>query len=1313
MLFVGILGISAVEEQKPVSRSLRSDQRRQDGWRQCVYSHTERTQENGWLMAAGIALQYTAKHIEVIPLKTIMNEIAIEWCDLLIFQSKFIGNGDAEERDVSWRTSDWNKGYLRHPEHYKTADWLIMLNSNSFASNPMAQLLAIDKVYNRRGFELSEKVKVKVSSEAPVADEPVLDSVLQESKRKSALVLFGDDDWEKVRGGSFRRSDLDVSPLMVMIPSIFSHHGYYDIKDTCGISREIPEGSNISVRSDYFRGRNFEIWFVDVLETVQDKLMTIRKRTHENGWLMAAGIALQHAETHIEVIPLETIMNEIAMEWCDLLEFQSVFIENGNSQKRDDSGRTSDWNEVYLRHPEHYKTTDWLMALSSKSFPSNPMAQLLAIEKVFNQRGFQLSDRVQVRVPSKEEVHAKAVVDLVLKQLKRKSALVLFGDDEWQKLKNSGSDLDISPLMALTPSTPSHQQDYAMKDTCGLASKIPDGSDLPIPSNFLRTRNFEVWFVQPLAFGLYGSRVQELENVQGEMIKLQGRVRWHSVVEQIDNLRSEEQSLKQQIDEITMKQEHEVTTTVVTVIIDEVVFHSPQIQETGAGGTSPESMVESFPSYVKIAVPDLKFESFIHSLRSRILLIFLQIDQNISGWWNRDKLPERRINSIKDLADVFLEATPGTMYKQSMDALLSYGIDGENIKDCGNALFDSRPEGPTKEWISMRFTVLDKPVSRPLLSYRRDPVGQKKSSPGASELPSAPFEAESLLQSTLDLGPSNPRDIDQQREERLKQCVYSKTQRTHENGWLMAAGIALQSAARHTEVIPLQSDIINEIAMEWCHLVEIQSEFIKNRDSERDVSWRYSDWSEVYLRHSEHYKTTDWLDILSSSAFASNPMAHLLVIEKVYNRRGFELSERTRVQVPSEEQVQNEPVLASVLTQLKRKSALVLFGDDEWQKVRDGFSRRSDLDVSPLMVVTPSPHIGHYDIKDTCGISRRIAGSNIPVETDFFRGGNFEIWFADIQTSSDKWYPSRVQELETVQGEKMKLQRGAASDPVEEIHRLKDLEQSLENQIDEITMKQEPAVPRSISSVARNHGNEPICWMFAAATLLRSRQRKLTPFAELISQLKQIQSDSIKFAEELNKRHDPNEGDARQYWIDIEWYRMAQTPGIQQIWYAYEDMDWIVGMITQIKVNRLPSKGLNRLMLQKFFNSHGFQFSARTEILNDVYISDTARIINKERKEKLKTWLATNEHALISLSGHSWDRINPKRLSKNPPTKFPHILVLDSFDEKQNQFILINFHGSTGGSAEDKGGRIRVSEDRFFTLEPLVYTVVPLEVVES
>ena len=711
-----------------------------------------------------------------------------------------------------------------------------------------------------------------------------------------------------------------------------------------------------------------------------------------------------------------------------------------------------------------------------------------------------------------------------------------------------------------------------------------------------------------------------------------------------------------------------VTTTVITVIIDEVNFHPPWkwIEGTEKLNPLPKSLTDIFifPNSVDIAVPELTFKSFLHSLRTRILMEFLQIERDLPATWIRDKLSEGRINSIKDLADVFLFATRKTMWFESPKALLTYGIDEANLRNCEDELYYSRPGGRWKEWIEIGFTVQNKPISRSLLRYHRDPVE-----------------------------PSSQKDIDQHRQERRKQCVDSNTQSTQENGWLMAAGIALQHAARHIEVIPL-GNLMNEIAIEWCDLLEFQSEFIKNEDAdERDVSWRTSDWYKVYLRHPGHDKTADWLSILSSGSFASNPSAQLLIIEKIYNRRGFELSERVQVQIPSEGQLQNEPVLESVLKELKRNSALVLFGHDEWQRMGN---TRSDLDISPLMVMRPSAssYEGYYHMSDTCGLASKIPdGSDLLVPADIFRGRNFEVWFADVQSSSDRWYPSRVRELETVQGDIIKLHEGPYASIINgaQIHFLQLEEESLENQIDELTMKQEPTVPRPSSPVARNQGNEPICWMFAAAKLLRSRQLIRTPFSVLISELKEIQSASTQFADDLNELYRTNEHDAMKYWIDSDWYRLSQTPGIKRIFrselYGFTGNSHLISALATKK--NLASQDL---MLQRFFLSHELQFS---EMLYDW---------DKEQKVKLETLLAANEHALIIFSGDSWDKLDPARLPDSPPTKAQHTLVLESFEEQQNEFILVNSHGPKSGSAE-KGGRIRVSGDVFFELEPLVYTI--------
>ena len=57
-----------------------------------------------------------------------------------------------------------------------------------------------------------------------------------------------------------------------------------------------------------------------------------------------------------------------------------------------------------------------------------------------------------------------------------------------------------------------------------------------------------------------------------------------------------------------------MATTVITIIIDKVLFHPPFFKGTGKGCPSQESITKIFPNCVQIAVQDLTFESFINSL---------------------------------------------------------------------------------------------------------------------------------------------------------------------------------------------------------------------------------------------------------------------------------------------------------------------------------------------------------------------------------------------------------------------------------------------------------------------------------------------------------------------------------------------------------------------------------------------------------------------------------------------------------------------------------------------------------------------------
>ena len=155
-----------------------------------------------------------------------------------------------------------------------------------------------------------------------------------------------------------------------------------------------------------------------------------------------------------------------------------------------------------------------------------------------------------------------------------------------------------------------------------------------------------------------------------------------------------------------------MTTTEVTVIIDQALFYGPLIKGNGIGFPLPKPITDKFPNSVDIAVPHLTFKSVVDSLRSRILLLFLEIERDLPAHWIRDECPERRINSMKDLADVVLQAPIKTAHR-TIPALASYGIYGDDggkfIKDCGYDLFRSRPERKAKEWIHVSFTVQDKP----------------------------------------------------------------------------------------------------------------------------------------------------------------------------------------------------------------------------------------------------------------------------------------------------------------------------------------------------------------------------------------------------------------------------------------------------------------------------------------------------------------------------------------------------------------------------------------------------------------------------
>lgn len=246
-----------------------------------------------------------------------------------------------------------------------------------------------------------------------------------------------------------------------------------------------------------------------------------------------------------------------------------------------------------------------------------------------------------------------------------------------------------------------------------------------------------------------------------------------------------------------------------------------------------------------------------------------------------------------------------------------------------------------------------------------------------------------------------------------------------------------------------------------------------------------------------------------------------------------------------------------------------------------------------------------------------------------------------------------------------------------------------ERESDRIIMQRYPSVDRPVSPRARRQDG-PNCWMYAMASWLRTKQKKLTPHSDLIHQMKEIQNEFCKFWKEFKKLYDANKVSGMEYWMESEWWKLTQSAAMKNLF----KLDWTIG----IAKKSFPEKVFaQRLMMQKFFNLHGFSFSELRFTKNTDPLTCTPLSGNGE--EPVLSDVVRKERALIALSGPSWDIVMRERIHLPPGFTMTregrggHMLVLASFDEKTNEYILKDSHGPDVKTKGADEGRIHIPKD--------------------
>ena len=249
-------------------------------------------------------------------------------------------------------------------------------------------------------------------------------------------------------------------------------------------------------------------------------------------------------------------------------------------------------------------------------------------------------------------------------------------------------------------------------------------------------------------------------------------------------------------------------------------------------------------------------------------------------------------------------------------------------------------------------------------------------------------------------------------------------------------------------------------------------------------------------------------------------------------------------------------------------------------------------------------------------------------------------------------------------------------------------EHNLEKEIDQMSRSLN-ADSREVSLTARQQDG-PNCWMYAAASLLRTKQSVVTPHKTLVLQLKEIEIELSIFIETFQKRYDADKVNGIKYWMESQWLEFTQTPVMRQMFPFYE---WL-GILSE----GLCHVGTQKLVMEKFFSLHGFQYAEEFIFLN-----------TQEKQSRLKALLSQKEHASIVLKGSSWKEVlqylDPAIWSATGANQATHELVLDSHDQESRVYILKNSWGPDGGTPGKEDGKIHIPEDVLHSLVCWIYFI--------
>ena len=457
-----------------------------------------------------------------------------------------------------------------------------------------------------------------------------------------------------------------------------------------------------------------------------------------------------------------------------------------------------------------------------------------------------------------------------------------------------------------------------------------------------------------------------------------------------------------------------------------------------------------------------------------------------------------------------------------------------------------------------------------------------------------------------------------------------------ENGWMRAVATLFHS--KHGSQYPLQ-DIETEVEKQW----DIGQAYFAERNVIQIQSGEFS------AEQVKFWRSTGWLNF----HFGKVPKKEVWVTEKFYDSKGLRLSEAFSFFTTFFGSIiEKQTTVKKRLVQSKVPNALILFEPVSWKTMVCKFTKfhethgyGSDPGEPQLMIlqgfIQKEQRKGVYLLQDTHGLNK---GGIIQIPENELHRMDYTVWFVENpEEKADKEWKEKY-----------------------------------------------PEIDRPASPMVRDQYEEPICYMFAAASLLRTKQRDPIPHAILVDEMRKIEEELRGFWEEFKRQYDVNKAQGMRYWMESEWWKLTQSPEMKYVFPR--------GWLSHILEDSLSDDGDAKMIIQKFLNSHGFSFVEKFYAKSKI----------SDQEPKIQQMLQ-KERALIALSDSSLERVK-EGLDKSPPVKESeegHMMMLETFkfDTETGEYIVKNSHGPTGGSRGTKDGKIHIPEEVFKELDYYVYFI--------